>query len=111
MNRPLAVHWAVLERHFQTHATMVHHRFRDAGRNAVIRMWLSQTNEDGERLSHFEREAHIERHCELFRTWPAPTRLRVRNVKAHTTADLELVNLGIVESNRRVADQRPRGRQ
>jgi hypothetical protein len=33
-------------------------------------MWKSQTNEDGKRLSKFERDALIERHCELFGTWP-----------------------------------------
>jgi len=33
-------------------------------------MWKSQTNEDGKRLSQFERHALIERHCELFGTWP-----------------------------------------
>jgi hypothetical protein len=46
------------------------HRFRDTGRDAVIRMWSSQTNEDGERLSQFERDALIERYCELFGIWP-----------------------------------------
>jgi hypothetical protein len=33
-------------------------------------MWRSQTNERGSPLSKFEREALIERHCELFGTWP-----------------------------------------
>jgi hypothetical protein len=33
-------------------------------------MWANQRNERGEPLSHFEREALIERHCELFGTWP-----------------------------------------
>jgi hypothetical protein len=33
-------------------------------------MWRSQTKEDGERLSKTERDALIERHCELFGTWP-----------------------------------------
>src|SRR5262249_36275510 len=36
------------------------------GAHAVPRMWKSQTNEDGKRLSKFERDALIERHCELF---------------------------------------------
>jgi hypothetical protein len=36
----------------------------------VVRMWNTQTNEDGDHLSRFEREALIERHCELFGTWP-----------------------------------------
>jgi len=38
--------------------------------HAVAPMWKSQTNEDGKRLSQFERDALIERHCELFGTWP-----------------------------------------
>jgi len=33
-------------------------------------MWKTQTNEDGVHLSQFERDALIERHCELFGTWP-----------------------------------------
>jgi hypothetical protein len=45
-------------------------RFRRAGRGAVRRIWASQTNERGEPLLPFEREALIERHCELFGTWP-----------------------------------------
>jgi hypothetical protein len=36
----------------------------------VRRMWASQTNEDGTPLTQFEREALIERHCELFGVWP-----------------------------------------
>jgi hypothetical protein len=36
----------------------------------VRRMWKSQTNEHGEPLTQFEREALIERHCELFGMWP-----------------------------------------
>jgi hypothetical protein len=36
----------------------------------VRRMWHTQRNEDGWPLSQFEREALIERHCELFGTWP-----------------------------------------
>jgi hypothetical protein len=36
----------------------------------VVRMWRSQTNEAGDRLSKFERDALVERHCELFGTWP-----------------------------------------
>jgi hypothetical protein len=31
---------------------------------------LGQTNERGEPLSQFEREALIERHCGLFGSWP-----------------------------------------
>jgi hypothetical protein len=33
-------------------------------------MWRSQTKENGKRLSKTERAALIERHCELFGTWP-----------------------------------------
>ena len=69
MNRSVAVQWAVLGHHFQRHARMVD-RFGKASQEAVLRMWLSQTNENGERLSEFERHALVERHCELFGTWP-----------------------------------------
>jgi hypothetical protein len=33
-------------------------------------MWETDTNEAGERLSEFEREALVERYCELFGCWP-----------------------------------------
>jgi len=33
-------------------------------------MWKTQSNEAGERLSQLEREALVERHCEVFGTWP-----------------------------------------
>jgi len=66
---PLAVHWALLDNHFKHHANLVH-RFRSADRAAVLRMWWTQTNEQGNPLSEFEREALIERHCELFGMWP-----------------------------------------
>jgi hypothetical protein len=56
----VAAQWTALDRHFRHHA--------DA--HAVARMWKSQTNEDGKRLSQFERDALIERHCELFGIWP-----------------------------------------
>lgn len=65
----LSAHWAALDEHFQQHAEVVSH-FRHAGPDAVVRMWNTQTNEDGDHLSRFEREALIERHCELFGTWP-----------------------------------------
>jgi hypothetical protein len=58
-----------LKGHFERHARLVA-RFRDAGRAAVLRMWKNQTNEAGMPLSHFQRNAPIERHCELFGTWP-----------------------------------------
>jgi hypothetical protein len=45
-------------------------RFGKASQDAVLRMWLNQTNENGEHLSEFERLALVERHCELFGTWP-----------------------------------------
>jgi hypothetical protein len=61
--------WAALEHHFRHHATLVN-RFRRANGSAVLSMWMTQTNEAGKRLSQFERHALIERHCELFGTWP-----------------------------------------
>jgi hypothetical protein len=64
-----AIHWAALDAHFRRHAEVVN-RFRFAGPGAVVRMWRNQATEDGKRLSQFEREALIERHCELFGTWP-----------------------------------------
>jgi hypothetical protein len=69
MMTPVATHWATLDRHFERHVRLVEH-FRDAGPDAVVRMWQSQTNEDGKRLTQFEREALRERHCELFGIWP-----------------------------------------
>lgn len=65
----LAAEWATLDLHFKAHFKLVN-RFREAGGDAVIRMWRSQTKENGERLSKTERDALIERHCELFGTWP-----------------------------------------
>jgi len=65
----VAAHWAALDDHFRYHATLVD-RFRHADAHAVARMWASQRNEAGERLSQFERDSLIERHCELFGTWP-----------------------------------------
>jgi hypothetical protein len=61
--------WHTLALHFANHIQQVE-RFRNLGRGAVRRMWASQTNEGGEPLSQFEREALIERHCELFGVWP-----------------------------------------
>ena len=69
MRKSLAAEWAALEGHFEHHAKLVD-RFRRADRDAVVRMWMSQTNEGGDHLSEFERKALIERHCELFGTWP-----------------------------------------
>jgi hypothetical protein len=65
----LAAQWAVLDGHFRHHAKLVD-RFRHASPDAVMRMWNSQTNEHGDQLSQSERDALIERNCELFGTWP-----------------------------------------
>jgi hypothetical protein len=62
-------HWLILGFHFVHHAQQVD-RFRDASKRAVRRMWKDQTNEDGSPLSQFDREALMERHCELFGVWP-----------------------------------------
>jgi hypothetical protein len=69
MPTSLAAHWTALEGHFERHARSID-RFRETGRAAVLRMWKTQTNETGTPLSPFERDALIERHCELFGTWP-----------------------------------------
>jgi hypothetical protein len=37
---------------------------------AVLAMWKTGTNEFGKCLTRIEREAIVERHCELFGTWP-----------------------------------------
>jgi len=65
----LSTHWLSLEQHFAHHAEQVA-RFGTANRSSVRRMWKTQANEHGEPLSDFEREALIERHCELFGIWP-----------------------------------------
>src|SRR5262245_51388295 len=70
MPTSLAAQWAALEEHFRCHAKLVT-RFRETGREAVVEMWENQINEGGAPLSEFEREALIERYCELFGTWPA----------------------------------------
>ena len=69
MKGAVAAQWAALDAHFQEHVNAVD-RFRYADAEAVLRMWLSGINEHGECLSQFERDALIERHCELFGTWP-----------------------------------------
>jgi len=69
MKTSIATHWAALDQHFAYHGKVVD-RFRHIDHQAVLRMWKSQTNEGGERLSQFERDALIERYCELFGTWP-----------------------------------------
>jgi hypothetical protein len=69
MERLLALQWAILDRHFQYHIRLVGH-FREIGPAAVLRMWRTQTNNDGKPLSQFEHDALKERYCELFGTWP-----------------------------------------
>ena len=61
--------WLRLERHFARHKALVE-RFRDADASSVRRMWRTQTNEAGAPLSRDERQALMERHCELFGHWP-----------------------------------------
>ena len=61
--------WKKLEAHFRHHASLVR-RFRRANADLVLWMWETSRNEFGKPLSSFEREAVIERHCELFGTWP-----------------------------------------
>ena len=65
MNGPSAAQWDVLDCHFEYHARLVA-RFKEAGHIAVRQMWRTQINEGGAALTQFEREALIERHCELF---------------------------------------------
>jgi hypothetical protein len=99
METPMAAAWAALDDHFQHHVRLVE-RFREAGRDAVSHMWSSQTNEAGKRLSQFEREALMERHCELFGTWPARRPYRADD------AELKRADTRIAEGKRRVADLR-----
>ena len=61
--------WQLLEGHFSHHARLVNH-FRGADGPAVVAMWETGTNAAGERLSQFEHDALVERHCELFGRWP-----------------------------------------
>jgi hypothetical protein len=61
--------WAELQDHFRHHASLLR-RFERADAKAVARMWKTNRNEVYEPLSAFELEALIERHCELFGTWP-----------------------------------------
>ena len=69
MKGPSAAQWDVLDCHFEYHARLVA-RFKEAGHVAVRQMWRTQINEGGAALTQFEREALIERHCELFGAWP-----------------------------------------
>ena len=61
--------WQLLDQHFRHHARLVNH-FRSADELAVVAMWKTGTNVAGEPLSQFERDASVERHCELFGCWP-----------------------------------------
>ncbi len=61
--------WQLLEEHFRHHARLVNH-FRHSDVHAVVAMWNAGTNEAGARLSQFERDALVERHCELLGHWP-----------------------------------------
>jgi hypothetical protein len=65
VKKPVVDAWSALENHFQHRAKLVS-RFRRASRRSIVRMWRSQTNEDGNPFSEFEPHALIERHCELF---------------------------------------------
>ena len=71
-------------------------------------MWMSQTNEGGHSVSQFERDALIERHCELFGTWPdlCPARTEVR--PGLPAAELAHADLCIVKAKQHIADQRRR---
>ena len=51
------------------HASIVTY-FRNANTVAVLQMLKSGVNDTGACLSQFERDALIERHCELFGRWP-----------------------------------------
>lgn len=62
-------HWSELDRHFAQHEALIK-QFRNAEAPAVLRMWGTQTNELGAPLSPDERQALVERHCELFGHWP-----------------------------------------
>ena len=70
VKKSLAAQWAALDNRFRHHAKVID-RFRHADAHAVARMWNTQRNEHGIPLSQFERDALIERHCELFGTHPA----------------------------------------
>jgi hypothetical protein len=96
-----------LDEHFQNHVKLVE-RFRDAGPVVVARMWKSQTNEGGHSLSQFERNALIERYCELFGTWPElyPARKGARS--GLRAAELDRADLCIVKAKQHILDQRRR---
>lgn len=103
----LAAQWAALDEHFQNHVKLVE-RFRDAGPEVVARMWMRQTNESGHGVSQFERDALIERHCELFGTWPDLCPARNELHSGLPAAELERADLCIVKAKQHIADQRRR---
>jgi len=61
--------WSELDRHFRVHASLIQ-RFKHASASDVVEMLKTGCNECGQPLSAFEREALVERHCELFGRWP-----------------------------------------
>jgi hypothetical protein len=61
--------WQILEEHFRRQEGLVNH-FRSVEAPAVVAMWQAGTNSAGEPLSQFERDALVERYCELFGSWP-----------------------------------------
>ena len=69
VKKPAATYWRALDHHFTHHAKLVA-RFKSADAEAVLGMWKRQTNEEGNPLSQFEREALAERYSELFGIWP-----------------------------------------
>jgi len=71
-------------------------------------MWLSRTNEHGAPLTLPECEALIERHSELFGTWPLYAPLGISGVTARILAQLDLADRHVAKGKQRVADQRSR---
>jgi hypothetical protein len=67
---PCGAAWSLIEEHFRHHAALIR-RFERTTAPDVIRMWRRGCNEKGEPLSPLEREALVERYCELFGRWPA----------------------------------------
>ena len=61
--------WRLLEGHFHDHAALMR-RFEKTSAGEVVRLWQRGINEHGDPLSLFERDALIERHCDLFGKWP-----------------------------------------
>jgi hypothetical protein len=61
--------WSLLEDHFRHHTALLR-RFEKTSPHEVISLWQRGTNENGDPLSLFERDALVERHCDLFGKWP-----------------------------------------